>query len=242
MKNLNIKQVLLFAIIVLIIAYVLCECGIVKPIHNEGTLTMDILNQNLNEVDPDEVDMTQDMSMDSESINSESDMLSQEDRNLINKMLSKNSAQGRKYKHSSYDLGDRDSQFTENLDKFFNDEQPQNYNESKGFSPSVEGSGYAAYVGGSNKKLTDKEKFDSNALLPKEENKDWFDDPYETTKVKSSNLINIYRPVGVNTVQTTLKNPSWDIRGTPANPKYPVSPWMNSSYEPDINIKGNMLC
>ena len=71
---------------------------------------------------------------------------------------------------------------------------------------------------------------------------DWFQDPYESTSVKNTHLINIYRPVGVNTIQTTLKNPSHDIRGSPPNPKYAVSPWQNSSYEPDTNLRNQSLC
>ena len=35
----------------------------------------------------------------------------------------------------------------------------------------------------------------------------------------------------------SLKNPTYDFRGTIANPKYNVSPWMNSTYEPDYNVK-----
>ena len=43
--------------------------------------------------------------------------------------------------------------------------------------------------------------------------------------------------IGVNTVGQSLKNASYDIRGTIANPKFAVSPWNNSTYEPDTNIK-----
>jgi hypothetical protein len=77
--------------------------------------------------------------------------------------------------------------------------------------------------------------------LPQEQ-KDWFDDPQAKKGINSPHLINIFRPTGVNTIQTTLKNASWDIRGAPPNPKYVVSPWGNSSYEPDTNLKNGSLC
>ena len=41
----------------------------------------------------------------------------------------------------------------------------------------------------------------------------------------------------INTVGQSLKNGSHDIRGTIPNPKFSVSPWNNSTYEPDYNIK-----
>ncbi|ATZ80503.1 hypothetical protein BMW23_0451 [Bodo saltans virus] len=105
-----------------------------------------------------------------------------------------------------------------------------------------QGENYARYVPGKQRKETDADKFNSEALLPQENNKDWFDDPYEATSVKNTHLINIYRPIGVDTISTTLKNPSRDIRGAPMVPKYAVSPWGNSSWEPDTNIRNQSLC
>ena len=101
---------------------------------------------------------------------------------------------------------------------------------------------YAKYMTGKPKKMTDVDKFDVDALLPQDRNKDWFDDPYSGASIKNTHLINIYRPIGVNTIQTSLKNPSLDIRGAPVNPKTVVSPFLNSSYEPDTNIRNQSLC
>jgi hypothetical protein len=115
------------------------------------------------------------------------------------------------------------------LDKFFMSGNVENAAENAEFAPSDYVSGkLAAYA----TKKTDE------GLLPVEE-KDWFED-VTPTKIKNRHLINIYRPVGVNTISTSLKNPSLDIRGAPANPKTVVSPFLNSSIEPDLNIKG--LC
>ncbi len=82
--------------------------------------------------------------------------------------------------------------------------------------------------------------YDSKNYLPQEINDEWFDTDFTQAKNKlnSDNLINTEKYViGVDTVGQSLKNASYDLRGTVANPKYNVSPWLNSTYEPDYNIK-----
>ncbi len=79
--------------------------------------------------------------------------------------------------------------------------------------------------------------FDVDKFLPKDVRDDWFEVMPEPISVKNRHLINITRPIGVNTIGTSLRNPSHDIRGAPPNPKFVCSPWLQSSIEPDINIK-----
>jgi hypothetical protein len=69
--------------------------------------------------------------------------------------------------------------------------------------------------------------------------KDWFE-TIETVDVKNSHLINIYRPIGANTIGSTHKAAIYDIRGLDKAvcPKFVVSPWLQSSYEPDRSSKG----
>lgn len=86
-------------------------------------------------------------------------------------------------------------------------------------------------------------KYDSKNYLPQEVNDEWFDTDFTQAKNKlnNDNLINTDKYIiGVDTVGQSLKNASHDIRGTIANPKYNVSPWNNSTYEPDYNLKS--LC
>ena len=82
-------------------------------------------------------------------------------------------------------------------------------------------------------------KYDSAQYLPQEINDEWFKTDFTVAqKVGNDKLINADKyVVGVDTVGQSLKNASHDLRGTIANPKYNVSPWMNSTYEPDYNIK-----
>jgi hypothetical protein len=86
-------------------------------------------------------------------------------------------------------------------------------------------------------------KYDAKDFLPKEINNKWFDTDFSQAKfnLNDDKLINTERYViGVNTVGQSLKNASYDIRGTIPNPKFTVSPWNNSTYEPDFNLKS--LC
>ena len=83
-------------------------------------------------------------------------------------------------------------------------------------------------------------QYDSKDFLPKEINSEWFDTDFSQAKhnINDDKLINTERYViGVNTVGQSLKNASYDIRGTIANPKFTVSPWNNSTFEPDYNIR-----
>jgi hypothetical protein len=193
----------------------------------------------------DENDMTKsDMSEFIDVNKSRSSMPSDNSTNMKyeQKLKSPNSATTDDYKSTTYKSGNRLNN-TSSLDSFFEGNNAED-NKNNNYTAYTDNEArYAAYSAGRDgKKLTETDKFDAGALLPNETNMDWFDDPYESTSVKASHLINIFRPVGVNTIQTSLKNPSHDLRGTEPNPKYPVSPWMNSSYEPDTNLKSKAFC
>jgi len=82
--------------------------------------------------------------------------------------------------------------------------------------------------------------YKASDFLPKETNSSWFDTDFSQAKynLNDDKLINTERYViGINTVGQSLKNGSHDIRGTIPNPKFTVSPWNNSTYEADFNIK-----
>ena len=114
------------------------------------------------------------------------------------------------------------------LDEAFNPPIPQQSNESNG----------AVDINKQN--LVE---YDSKQFLPEELNEEWFDTDFSLTKynINDDKLINTDRYViGVNTVGQSLKNAAYDIRGTIPNPKFTISPWNNSTYEPDFNIKS--LC
>ena len=85
--------------------------------------------------------------------------------------------------------------------------------------------------------------YNSKDYLPKEINDQWFDTDFSQAKINVNDdqlIVTDKYIIGVNTVGQSLKNASYDIRGTVANPKFTISPWNNSTYEPDYNLKS--LC
>jgi hypothetical protein len=82
--------------------------------------------------------------------------------------------------------------------------------------------------------------YKASDYLPKEINDDWFNTDFSQAKYKMNDdkLINTDKYIiGINSVGQSLKNGSYDIRGAINVPKYTVSPWNNSTIEPDYNIK-----
>jgi len=78
----------------------------------------------------------------------------------------------------------------------------------------------------------------SGDLLPKDENKDWFQVP--NSKFNLMQAVDLEVPeikIGVDTVGQSRKNATYDLRAAPPNPKFVVSPWSNSTIEPDYNTK-----
>lgn len=131
---------------------------------------------------------------------------------------------------------------TEGTDKV-NDFQPNDPSESSGadlnaaFQPPIP-QGTDTNAIDFNKNNVD--KYDSKDYLPKEINDEWFETDFTGAKynINDDNLINTERYViGINTVGQSLKNASYDLRGTIPNPKFTVSPWNNSTYEPDHNLR-----
>jgi len=166
---------------------------------------------------------------------------------LKQKFNSRNKAR-RGFKRSSYSgalrgsLGpaDWDAYFDHNNNVFSNSQTGENdkflpVDETNGGFAVFKSKGRATC--GSNQNCEPEDLFDVDKYLPQEVNDDWFEVQPEPISVKNRHLINITKPIGINTIGTSLKNASYDIRGTPANPKFVVSPFLNSSIEPDTNLK-----
>lgn len=82
---------------------------------------------------------------------------------------------------------------------------------------------------GSNQNCEPEDLFDVDKYLPQEVNDDWFEVMNEPISVKNRHLINITKPIGINTIGTSLKNASYDLRASPACPKFVISPWKHSN-------------
>lgn len=82
----------------------------------------------------------------------------------------------------------------------------------------------------------DPDMYDPDNLLPQEEDADWFEVIDKPINLKGR-LLRLENPLGINTINESLKIPNLDIRPSPPCPKMNVSPWNNSTVEPDTNIK-----
>lgn len=72
-------------------------------------------------------------------------------------------------------------------------------------------------------------------LLPNDPNSKWAQvNPMGAGDISGKNFLNAGALIGVNTVGSSLRNASWDLRSEPPNPQVSVSPWLNSTIEPDV--------
>jgi hypothetical protein len=212
-----------------------------RDVENERPLTQKDVNDIEREIEAEERKQMQPKKMRQEDSVQE---LPEGNVALLRKFRTRNTSRDGSFVSSSYADGKRGGGRASDLDKFFEEGHP--LEEKLGFQkndPSSTDIQYANYVPGKQRKMRDVDKFNAEAMLPKEKHKDWFDDPYESTSVKNTHLINIYRPIGINTVSTTLKNANRQLRADPACPKIgSISPFLNSSIEPDTNIRSQSLC
>lgn len=250
--NLSNQTILLIIIIVvLFIIFIYINYYSDKPIVNEGIVSLG--NNDQTNVTSEESDSGSQYTYSSSynsiptnqtySISEESPSLDEESI-YRRKTTNKNMARDGKYKKSSYKDGERGNYNDSEFEKFFDENNRMVndvYADNEDVQPNNEGENLAEYTSrnnDNNRKPTDEELYDVQALLPQEENPDWFDVMPEPISCKNRHLINISRPMGINTIGTSNKNANYDIRGTIPNPKHVVSPFLNSSIEPDLNNKG----
>jgi hypothetical protein len=226
------EMLFILAVVVAIVIYVMYNSQ--EHVTSVGSDASNNVNADTQSVDTKSIDS----SMSSVIVETDKSLpQSDSEKVLLQKMTSKNSAKQGEYKDVSYAAGNRNSN-TKDLDSFFEQGDPLNSNDNNNFTPNNDSNDqFAAFSGKPRRELSDDEKFNASAMLPKEERQDWFED-VTPQKIKNRHLINIYRPIGVNTVITSRKNGSLDLRGNPVNPKTFVSPFLNSSIEPDVNARG----
>lgn len=171
-----------------------------------------------------------------------------EDQWLHKKFNSRNKARGGDFKRSSFSGARRGNLGPSNWDDDFDRKNNIICNSQTGendkFLPIDEsGGGFAVFKSqgratcGSNQNCEPEDLFDVDKYLPQEVNDDWFEVQPEPISVKNRHLINITKPIGVNTIGTSLRNSSYDLRSQPMCPKFATSPWLNSSIEADNNLK-----
>lgn len=228
-------KILLVLAVALVVLYVYSTSSSMGPIQNEGTLSYS----------KNDDDDGNDDTIPVEAENYSSPEMVERAETLMEakakrKMRTRDTAAPGEFKRASYRDGRRGGQ-SDALDKFFEEGNPFEQTSNDAFLPNDEAGSapHAPYVSTRKRSQREEDKFNSGDLLPKEANSDFFED-VQAVSVKNRHLINIFRPIGVNTVASSRKNATWDIRGEPANPKNFVSPFLNSSIDPGQNIVG--LC
>jgi len=83
-----------------------------------------------------------------------------------------------------------------------------------------------------------KDKLTADDLLPKDSNSKWAQvNPAGQGDIRDQNFLNAGFLIGINTVGQSLKNPNLQLRSEPPNPQLKVSPWNQSTIDPDLNRK-----
>lgn len=79
------------------------------------------------------------------------------------------------------------------------------------------------------------QELSADELLPSSEHSNWADIyPEGNGQLQGKNFLNAAHHVGINTVGQHLKNANMQLRSEPSNPQISVSPWLQSSYGPDL--------
>ena len=93
-----------------------------------------------------------------------------------------------------------------------------------------------------NPDISSKPSMDVKELQPKQKT-DWFTDySLDITATESNLLADAVARQGVNTIGSTKKYASHQLRENIPNPKFNVSIWNKSWVEPDLNLKGFSIC
>jgi hypothetical protein len=116
-----------------------------------------------------------------------------------------------------------------------------------GASPDNQSAGFGAdYTLGVDQNLANpsgRQMQTSSDLRPQEMNSGWFNSPYDRgaqLEIENGNLLasaSSQAKIGIDTVGQSLRNASYDIRGSVPTPKFDVGPFNNSTIEYDYNIK-----
>jgi hypothetical protein len=80
-----------------------------------------------------------------------------------------------------------------------------------------------------------REQLNPMELLPKDEASTWAQmNPAGSGDLQGKNFLSAGALIGVNTIGQSLRNSNLQLRAEPPNPQVGVSPWLNSTIEPDL--------
>lgn len=103
---------------------------------------------------------------------------------------------------------------------------------------SVDGGKAGPFGLGGNKTPADcypKDQLSPEDLLPGDANSMWAKNAPVSGDLKDQNFLTAGYHTGVNTVGQSLRNANRQLRSEPQNPQVKVSPWMQTTIDPDMN-------
>ena len=103
---------------------------------------------------------------------------------------------------------------------------------------SVDGGKQGPFGLGGNKQPSDcypKDQLSPEDLLPGDANSKWAKNAPVSGDLKDQNFLTAGYHTGVNTVGQSLRNANRQLRSEPPNPQVKVSPWMQTTIDPDMN-------
>ena len=82
-----------------------------------------------------------------------------------------------------------------------------------------------------------RDQLNPSDLLPGSADSEWAQSVPSSGKLGDGNFLDAGYHVGVNTVGQSLRNANRQLRSEPSNPRVKVSPWMQTTIDPDSNRK-----
>ena len=83
-----------------------------------------------------------------------------------------------------------------------------------------------------------REQLNPMELLPSDPNSQWAQvNPTGAGDIQGKNFLSAGALMGINTIGSSMRNANLQLRSDPPCPQVAVSPWMNSTIEPDLTRK-----
>ncbi len=110
--------------------------------------------------------------------------------------------------------------------------------ESSVLNPNVQVNEMTAYPGPFEGCLPKQKELTPEDLLPKDMNSKWAQvNPAGQGMLMDRNFLDAGHHVGINTVGQSLRNANYNLRSEIPNPQVKVSPWLQSTIDPDVGRK-----
>ena len=120
----------------------------------------------------------------------------------------------------------------------YSDKQGASVDSSTILNPNVQVKGMDAYPGPFEGCFPKQNELKPEDLLPKDMNTKWAQvNPSGQGMLADRNFLDAGHHVGINTVGQTLRNANYSVRSEIPNPQIKVSPWQQSTIDPDVGRK-----